>query len=292
MTGYGKASGQGDLGVFEIEVRSVNSRFFDFYPHLPREWAALEIRLREFVRRRIARGKVDLWVRWTPPPDVSIRVELSGQMVAEVARRFGEASEKAGIEIEIPWGDLFKIPGFLTVRPPEIALDALFDAIESPLAEALDRLDEMRRAEGRATAETLAGHLETMRRITDEIERLRGCVLDKQRERLRRLVEQMRAEVCEAVSSDRLEAEVLLFADRADISEEIARLRSHYDAFEALLRSDATESAGKRLEFITQEIFREANTIGSKARDSEIASSVVTLKHETEKVREQVQNIE
>lgn len=292
MTGFGKAAAQTDLGTFAVEIRSVNNRYFDFNPRFPREWAAVEIRLRDLVHRRIARGKVTLWVHWTPPPDVTLKVHLSEEMIGEVAQRFHKAGERHGVAIEVPWSEVFKLPGVLTIQPPDLDADALSAAIESAVVEALDQLDAMRAAEGRAMAEALAGHLATVRRLTDDIERLRGCVLEKQRERLQRLAAQMRAEIGQALSDERLEAEVLLFADRSDITEEIVRLRSHSDALERLLASPEREPSGKRMEFIGQEILRETNTIGSKARDTEIAAAVVALKHETEKIREQLQNVE
>jgi len=292
MTGFGKATAQSELGAFTVEIRSINNRYFDFNPRLPREWSAIEIRLRDLVHRRVARGKVDLWVHWTPPPDLSLQVELSEEMIGEVAQRFRQAGERIGADIEVPWGELFKLPGVVTIRPPDLDTQALYAALEKVVLEALDQLDAMRLAEGRATAQALANHVAVLRRLTDDIERQRGSVLDKQRERLHRLTEQLRAEIGSALSSDRLETEVLLLADRSDITEEIVRLRSHYDACERLLAADQREPAGKHLEFVTQEILREANTIGSKARDTEINAAVVALKHETEKIREQIQNIE
>jgi len=292
MTGFGKATAQTEMGYFSVEIRSVNNRYFDFNPHLPREWAATEIRLRDLLHRRISRGKVDLWFHWTPAPDLTLQVELSEEVIAEMAQRFRQAGEHIGMDIEVPWGELFKLPGVLTIRPPELDSEALFAAIEGVVTDALDQIDNMRSAEGKAMAQALADHLATLRRLTDEVERMRGSVLEKQRERLRRLADQLRPEIGQALSGDRLEAEVLLMADRSDITEEIVRLRSHYEAFERLLESDEREPAGKHMEFITQEILREANTIGSKARDTEISAAVIILKHETEKIREQIQNVE
>jgi len=292
MTGFGKAAAQTDLGTLSIEIRSVNNRYFDLSARLPREWAAVEIRVRDLVHQHISRGKVDLWVHWTPPPDFTVHVELSEELIGEVAQRFRQAGEHIGMNIEVPWSELFKLPGVLTVRPAEFDEQTLFATIEKVVLEALDQLHAMRSAEGRAMSEAVAGHLATLRHLTDEIERMRGSVLEKQRERLRHLVEQLRVDVSQALPTDRLEAEMLLLADRSDITEEIVRLRSHYEAFERLLRSDKGEPAGKHMEFITQEIFREATTIGNKARDTEISALVVALKHETEKIREQLQNVE
>jgi len=292
MTGFGKATAQSDLGTFSVEIRSVNNRYFDFNPRLPREWAPIEIRLRDVVHQRVSRGKVDLWVHWTPPPNLSVQVDLSEEMIGEVVQRFRQAGKRVGVDIEIPWSELFKLPGVLIIQTPEMDTEALFAAMDKVVLEALDQFNVVRLAEGRAMGEALAGHLAALQRLTDDIERMRGCVLEKQRERLRHLVEPLRAEVSQALSADRLEAEVLLFADRSDITEEVVRLRSHYEAFERLLTSDTGEPAGKHMEFIAQEILREANTIGSKARDTEINSSVVALKHETEKIREQLQNVE
>ncbi|KPL11731.1 hypothetical protein AMJ85_03160 [candidate division BRC1 bacterium SM23_51] len=292
MTGFGKAATQNDLGMFGVEIRSVNNRYFDFNPRLPREWAAVEIHLRDLVHRHISRGKVNLSVHWVPPPDMTVQVHLSEQIIGEVAERFHKAGERRGVAIEVPWSEVFKLPGVLTIQPPDLDADALFAAIENPVVEALDQLDAMRAAEGRAMAKALASHLATVRQLTDDIERQRGCVLEKQRERLQRLVEQMRPEVGQALSDERLEAEVLLFADRSDITEEVVRLHSHCETFERLLAASEREPSGKRMEFIAQEILREANTIGSKARDTEIITAVIALKHETEKIREQLQNVE
>ncbi len=292
MTGFGKATAQSDLGSFSVEIRAVNNRYFDFNPRLPREWSATEIRLRDLVHKHISRGKVDLWVHWTPAPDVSLDVELSEEMIGEVAQRFKRAGEHIGMDVEVPWGELFKLPGVLTIRPPEMDDEALFNAIEKVVGDALDQLDAMRAAEGQALGQALAEHLAKLRQLTDDVERLRGSVLDKQRERLKRLVEQLAPEVRQSISSERLETEILLMADRSDITEEVVRLRSHMEAFERLLGSDEREPVGKHMEFVTQEILREANTVGSKARDTDICAAVVALKHETEKIREQIQNIE
>lgn len=292
MTGYGRAAAQADLGTFTVEVRSVNNRFFDFTARIPREWSAIEARLRDRVHQRVKRGKVDLWVHWTAPPDMALKIELGESMIGEIVRRFRQAAERAGEAIEIPWSDVFRLPGVLSIQPPDLDVDALFDAIKVPLDEALDQFDAMRSTEGTAMAEALVGHLSKMREVADEIEQRRGCVLEKQRERLGRLVEQMKPDVGQALSEDRIEAEVLLIADRSDITEELVRLRSHFDAFAALLDSDDAEPAGKQLDFLIQEILRETNTIGSKGRDTEISAAVVTLKHETEKAREQIQNCE
>ncbi len=292
MTGFGKATAQSPLGTFSVEIRSVNNRYFDFNPRLPREAAAAEIRLRDLVHRRISRGKVDLWMHWTPPPDLPLEIELNEEMIGEFVQRFRRASEHIGVAIEIPWGELFKLPGVLAIRPPELDSEAILAAMESVVVEALDQLDAMRAAEGRAMLDALEMHLGALRRLTDEIESHRGRVLEKQRERLRKMAEQLRAELGQAIPNERLETEILLLADRADITEEIVRLRSHFDGFERLLHSDAREPAGKHMEFVTQEILREANTIGSKARDTEISATVIALKHETEKIREQIQNVE
>lgn len=292
MTGFGKASTQNQLGTFVVEVRSVNNRYFDFAPHLAREWAAVEVRLRDLVHRRISRGKVDFWLQWTAPPNLSVEVELNEEIIGEVAQRFRQAGERVGMEIGVPWAEMFRLPGFLTIRPAQLDADALYATIERVAIEALDQLDAMRAGEGQSLAEALKNHLTRLRRLTDDVERLRGCVLEKQRERLQRLVEQWRPELSEAVSADRLESEILLLADKADITEEIVRLRSHFDALERLLSSDSREPVGKHAEFIAQEILREANTIGSKARDTEISAATVSIKHETEKIREQIQNVE
>lgn len=292
MTGFGKAAAQTELGAFSVEIRTVNNRYFDFNPRIPREWSALEIRLRDLIRQNISRGKVDLWVRWTPPPDMTVDVEIAEAMIADILRRFREAGERTGVDITIPWDELLKIPGILTLRPRALDTDALFLAMKQATTRALDELQAMRSAEGQAMAQALGDHLAAMRTVTDAIEAERQCVLERQRERLSRLVEQLRPEVGQALSSDRLEAEFLLFADRSDVTEEIVRLRSHFDAFAQLLESPRREPVGKRMEFIAQEILREANTIGSKARDTVIGSAVVALKHEIEKIREQLQNVE
>ncbi len=292
MTGFGSASFRVAESGFEVEVRSVNHRHLDARVRLPRTLTHLEADFRGRIQARFARGKIDCNVV-TPAGEVPVphvTVDL------EAARRYlGAARELAreeGVSGKLKVADLLALPGVAGFAEPEIPADALGEAALSALDRALDSLEAMRVREGEAIARDLLQRVARVAELSVEIEERSGQVQERARERLRKRARQLESETG-LLDEARLHQEVVLAADRLDVSEEIVRLRSHVEQFRSVAEAGGAGSpVGRRLEFLLQELGREANTIGSKGADAPVAHRVVELKSELERLREQVLNIE
>lgn len=289
MTGFGRASFDVEGMPFAVELRCVNHRHLDVSLRLPRAFAGLEPELRRALGARFARGKLDLLVS-TPPGGARADVELD----RELARRYAEfarALTAEGVGGELRAAELIALPG--VARVSEHALDE--ESVRSELVAAVGRAaqaaDEMRAAEGAALERELRGRLAAVATLAGSVLGRSSEVVASARERLRKRAEQLREETGVA-DEGRLLQEIVIAADRMDVTEEVVRLRSHVAQFEAALDGRAGAPIGRRLEFLLQEMSREANTIGAKAADAPIAHRVVDLKTELERIREQVQNVE
>lgn len=292
MTGYGQAAFEVEGSAFEVELRSVNHRHLDVKARLPRGLAAFEADLRAQVAERLVRGKVDVTVRATSGAALAATVELD----LAVAERYLAAAralrEQHGVGGELDLPALLALPGVARVVERELGEEAARSALRAALTAALDSLVAMREAEGAALDRELRGRLDRLEALTREIEARTGEVQAAVRERLRRRAEQLRDETG-LLDEARLHQELVWAADRLDVVEECVRLHSHVAQFRTLLdAAGAQQPAGRRLDFLLQEMGREANTIGSKSADAPIAHQVVDLKTELERIREQVQNVE
>jgi uncharacterized protein (TIGR00255 family) len=292
MTGYGQAAFEVEGAAFEVELRSVNHRHLDVKARLPRGLAAFEADLRAQVAERLARGKVDLTVRATAGAALADSVELD----LAVAERYLAAAralrERHGVGGELDVPALLALPGVARVVERELGEEAARGALRAALGAALDSLAAMREHEGAALDRELRGRLDRLEALTREVEERAGQVQRAVRDRLRKRAEQLREETG-LLDEARLHQEVVWAADRLDVTEECVRLHSHVAQFRSLLdAAGAGQPAGRRLDFLLQEMGREANTIGSKSADAPIAHQVVDLKTELERIREQVQNVE
>jgi uncharacterized protein (TIGR00255 family) len=288
MTGFG-------VGVCElggrrliVEIRAVNHRFFDLKLRLPWSDAAAEAQLAAAVRRRVDRGALTLQVRdesgAAAAPSVRVNVPLARQFhtALEELRRELALSEPVTLALVAEQRDV------ITVGEPELRGEALFQALEPGLEAALADLGEMRRREGETTAAELRQRGRRLGELARAIEARQSGAPVRLRDRL---TERLAAlQPLSEVDPNRLAQEIALIADRIDIAEELARLRSHLDQLEHIL--DEAGPVGRRLDFLLQEMGREVNTMAAKAQDSEIAIRVVDAKAELEKMREQVQNVE
>ena len=292
MTGFGRAEKTGEQGSFAVEVRSVNHRFLDPRVHLPRELASLEIPLLKTVKARLARGKVEVSVRWTPAEDYVPRLRFNPAILAryrtEIANLAPESGEGSPVSLEF----LLGLPGVSDKEAPETDQTQLFELAGSALSEALDALVAEREREGQALRAEFHGLLDGLKARREEIAARRDEVVEAYRAKFQKKAEEWAASASVQIDAGRLETEVLLFAERSDISEELARLAAHLTAFRENLEGENAGPRGKTMEFLTQEILRETNTIASKARDTAIASLTVELKDEIEKIREQAMNVE
>jgi uncharacterized protein (TIGR00255 family) len=287
MTGFGAGRGAAGGEELDVEVRSVNHKYCEVKARLPREVSALEHEVVRSVKDRLARGGVEVTVRRaTPGGTVAPRVDVP--LAESYARAFAEIQARLGLPGAVTLADILQAEGVVRLEERAVALDAVADALRRGLMTALDALVAMRAREGQALARDLAARLDAVEGFVARLAELAPRVVEQYRTRL----EERIAELSRGVSLDpaRLAQEVALFADRTDVAEELTRLRSHAAQVRALL--GVAEPAGRKLDFLVQEMHREANTIGSKSQSAEIASLVVALKAEIERMREQVQNVE
>lgn len=287
MTGFGAGRSEDGAHVYAVEIRTVNHRYCDVRCHLPAELTWLTSRLEARVRASIQRGRVELTAAAAFAEDATV------VPVVDLARARGyrlaleELAGALGIPPEFSLQQIAQAPGVIRAeaRGDEAAVER---AVLAALDEALGSVVAMRDREGGALTEVLRGHLAKVRELVD---RVRADVPRANADRLRRLkerLEQLTADV--KLDPSRLAQEAAVLADRADVTEEVERLGSHVDQFATILTQD--EPVGRKLDFLVQEMNREANTIGSKAGDAPLAYLVVDLKTELERIREQVQNIE
>jgi len=292
MTGFGRASLRlASLG-FDVEVRSVNHRHLDARVRVPRILSTCEADLRARIQQRIGRGKVDLAIATSDDSSVSARVEIDRGVAAEYGRVARELGSIDGIEGSLTVDTLIGLPGVARLAEPEFPADELLDALLGGVDRALDALVAMRASEGKAIERDLMLRLDRVEALADSIEQRSELVCVAVRERLKKRTEQLRLETG-LLDEARLHQEIVIAADRLDVTEEIVRVRSHIEQFREIVQAAGIGvPVGRRLDFLLQEFGREANTIGSKGSDAPIAHDVVELKAELERIREQVQNIE
>ena len=287
MTGYGVGRVQGGDWEITAELKTVNHRFLDLALRLPREIAFLEPVARETVSAGIRRGHVEVFlnVRRTEGSSKSVLADTAlAKAYADTAERL---AKETGLENDLTVGELMEMDGVVTLEERETDHDMVCALCAEALREAVSHVTDMREREGERLRSDLMEHLEAAETLRDRIrERAPGVVADY-RERLESRLSQMGAE---GVDPQRLAQEVALMADRCAIDEEISRLSIHIGQMKQYL--DADGEIGKKMDFLVQEMNREANTIGSKASDAAIAQMVVDLKSEIEKLREQIQNVE
>ena len=287
MTGYGRAEGRTSLGTIRVEIRSLNHRFLELNVRLPRQFSPFELRVREMVRRYIARGKVDLTLRLDRtdqklPLSLGVDWDLAASYVAilrEAKARFGLSGE--------PSLDHLVRSGFISLEEMEVE-EGVWEEMEPIVRRALEELLESRLREGEAICRDMRGRLEilgdTIRQMESMAQRGPEAYRERLLNRIRRLTEGVE------LDRERLEQEVAYMADKADITEELVRLKSHIQAFRDQLQKE--EPVGRALEFLLQEMHREANTIASKSPDLAIVQGAIRVKEEVEKLREQAQNVE
>ena len=287
MTGYGRGEARGARVALVAEARSLNHRFLETSIKLPRGLAAQEPDVRRLVQGRIARGRVDLTatLRRAAGGTASVRTDVS--LGLEYARGARALAEAAGLPQEISVADLLRLPGVVTAE--EVEEDGESGVLlKSAVDEALDELCRMRQAEGAALGRDLAAHLDALAAWVRQVDRLLPAALARIQTRLRERVHAILADT--PADPGRLAQEVATWAARSDVAEELVRLGSHLAQFRALLADGG--AVGRQLDFLTQELHREVNTIASKADDAELVTRVLEARTLVERIREQVQNVE
>lgn len=288
MTGYGSASGKsGNLNI-TVELRSVNNRYLDCNIRIPRIYTAVEDALRGCVQKHVSRGKVDVYVTIDSSEADDAVITVNKNVAGLYVQALDELSRLYGVKNDLSAIALAKFPDVLTVKKEETDTDELAGDLCAIMEEALAGYDNMRMAEGEKLKEDILGRLQLISELTSRVEERSPKTVAAYRERL---VDKM-AEILNGKEIDegRILLEAAIFADKVAVDEETVRLRSHLSQLEKML--DADKPVGRKIDFLIQELNREANTIGSKCNDTEMAQTVVDIKAEIEKIREQVQNIE
>lgn len=287
MTGFGTGEASAGGSTVSVEVRSVNHRFLDLAFKLPRALQNREGDIKDVVRTRLARGRVSI--------TMSVESAVAGRAVTineaaleQYLAQLRDFAKRHGLEEHVSLDSLMQLPEVVMVRESEPGEDELWPLVEKSLNAALDACLRMRVDEGRALEKDLTDRMALIARTVETIETMAPVVAKKQVETLRKRVAQLAGDI--KVSEDRIAAEIVMLADRTDITEELTRLKSHLAQFNRTIKDGGEVS--KRMTYLLQEMHREATTIGSKASDSEVIQHVVVLKEETEKLREQVQNLE
>jgi uncharacterized protein (TIGR00255 family) len=290
MTGFGEARCQSDGLAVSVEVRTINSRYFKLLTRISEGYAALEPHVEGVVRKRIRRGTIQVSIRVDRarrPEDYRIHVEVLNsyrQQIEALGRQWR-------LERPVPLESLLLLPGVVeeaAVQSASVLED--WPLICEALEAAIEKLDQMRCEEGQAMATDLKANCAVVASCLEQVAARAPQVVEAYRARLQERLTGVLAEFQITLDPADLIREVSLFGERSDISEEVVRLRSHLDQFLAAV--DSPDSAGRKLEFLTQEMFREANTIGSKASDVQIARQVIEIKTAVERMREMVQNVE
>jgi uncharacterized protein (TIGR00255 family) len=290
MTGYGRGECSQDGFKVTAELGAVNRRQSEISVNLPRELEMLETQIRDVINREIARGRVTTRIGiHTANGRLSAQAHINLPLAKAYTTELGKLAKQLKLSGDVTLDQVLRAPGVFQTDEELVDAEAIWPAVEKALRQALTALLKMREREGGHLARDLTARVGVMRRAMEKIQKQAPQTAENHRQLL---ITRIRAAGLENIAPDdeRLLKEVVLFADRSDISEELTRLQSHFQQFEDCRQ--AKEPVGRTLDFLAQEMNREINTIGSKANDSLVAREVVTLKAELEKFREQAQNVE
>lgn len=291
MTAFGRAKREGEAKDITIEIKSVNSRFFDCNVKLPRAYIFLEERIKDYIKKHaVARAKVDVFVTVDNHTSGTSAVGIDMPLAESYIAALRQLSASFGLKDDISVMTVARNSDIFTYERAEEDLEAEWEIFRQVLAEAVSGYDAMRSAEGAKAEADIKAKIELVRAYADEVEQISLADTVGYRDKLEARIRQILGDAGVAVDENRLLTECAVWADKIAIDEELVRLRSHFGAFYDICASE--EPSGRKLDFLMQELNRETNTIGSKANNAAIARIVVNMKGELEKIREQVQNIE
>ena len=288
MTGFGRCENVTDEYKISVEMKAVNHRYLDLSIKMPKKFNYFEDSIRTLLKKYIQRGKVDLFINYEDYRSGNMCLKYNRALAAEYMEYFYKMSDEFGIQNDVKVSALAKFPEVLTMEQVPDDEEHLWEILSEALKEAAVRFVESREIEGEHLKKDLLGKLDYMETLVDFIEERSPQILTEYRNRLEDKVKELLNNT--AMEESRIAAEVTIYADKICVDEETVRLRSHIHNTRNELLSG--ESVGRKLDFIAQEMNREANTILSKSTDLSISDKAIALKTEIEKVREQIQNIE
>jgi len=290
MTGYGQAQGEFDGASYTVEVKAVNNRYFKTIIKLPDLLAFLEEDIEKLLRSSLTRGTVNYVLR-LKEVSTDILFNIDEAALQKVVEKLNRAASAVGYEGTFDIGNLLSLPGMIRpISPDEEIAKQTREAVLDVSRKAVDKLKQMRAIEGNFLAEELKGHCRAIEKDLEQIRVKSDIVVQEYAKKLQQRVDTLLAEAKLKMDQEILAREVAIFADRSDISEEIARMDSHLQQF--VQSCEANDQAGRRLDFISQEMLIETNTIASKTSDGEITRCVVDMKCWIERIKEQIQNVE
>jgi uncharacterized protein (TIGR00255 family) len=288
MTGYGRGESSGKFGSFKIEIKTVNNKFFDMSSKLPNGLFIFEDRIREYVQKKIKRGRIHLSISYEDgakrTKKFSVDRTLASHLLKEI-RRF-KKTEKLGGEVNI--NQVIAFPGVLTYSDSTAEAGRLWKNLREALDKALENLDRSRSREGTNLSKDLLYRIRKMNKHVIAIKKRSSISIKHYKNKFAERIKELSGGI--EMDKGRLEQEVAIYAKNCDITEELTRVKSHLENFES--STGIGGEKGKTLDFMAQELMREANTIGAKSSDFQISNHVIKIKSEIEKIREQVKNIE
>ena len=288
MTGYGRETSESVQWKVTVEMKSVNNRFLDITVKMPKQYNPLEDSIKKEISAVLNRGHVDAYITVEEVGERKQSIAVDMDLALDYCRAMKEIAEATNLPYQINLTDVASYYGVMTAQKEESDLDELWETMRVAVKGSLKQLFDMRVTEGSKLAVDIESRLDILAGIREKILVRSPLVVADYREKLTQRIQDVLGEV--EIDQDKLLNEVAFFADKADIAEELTRLKSHFEQFRDNLVKD--EPVGRKLDFILQEINREINTIGSKANDTEISHLVIEAKGELEKIREQVQNFE
>ena len=291
MTGFGGAVGQIEGAAYAVEIRSVNNRYFKASIKLPEMWATAEGDIEKLLRARLQRGTVMLTVRMKLPQEQAA-YQVNGEALKVYLRQLRAVGggDQAGVRIDL--ASLLQLPGVCEPPPLEQLCQRSRAGLMALIGQAVEGLAQMRCQEGQIVEDDLRKNCRAIREDLQRVWERAPEVVRNYHDRLATRVEELTAAGNVKIDEDSLAREVAIFAERCDVAEEVSRLGGHLDQFAQTLDSPDADAVGRKLDFIAQEMLREANTIASKANDVEIARWVVNVKTAVDRIKEQVQNVE
>ena len=288
MTGYGRAVETVNGREFTVELRSVNNRYLDCSVRLPRIVSFAEDAVKQAVKASISRGKVDVFITIRSEASDDVQVSLNKSVLQGYLSAMHQMVDEFGVKDDISVSAVSRLPEVFVIEKPQVDEDQLLQDLMSVVSKALEGYDAMRCAEGEALDRDLRSRGQTILEFVAQVEAGNGKTVSDYRARLEAKIKEVLANT--AIDESRILTEAAIFADKVAVDEETVRLRSHLKQMNTML--DAGGAMGRKLDFLLQEMNREANTIGSKCTDVNLARIVVDIKAELEKIREQTQNIE
>lgn len=288
MTGYGKSEQTIDSLNVTVEIKSVNHRYFEFSARVPREYGFLEEKLKKYCNSLITRGKVECYVSVEDLEEREMEVNVNETLAAGYVKALKELSERFGLKDDISAVTLSRYPDVITLHKASEDEERIWNAVKTVAETAVSKFIEMRETEGSKLRGDILSRADYIIECVEFIEGRSPETVREYNEKLKQRMKELLGDA--AVDEQRLLNEAAIYAEKIAVDEETVRLRSHISQLREFMNS--SEAIGRKLDFLVQEINREANTIGSKAQDVDIAKKVIAIKAEVEKIREQVQNIE